>query len=136
MDGSENTVSREIYSVAQSRALDGGQSGQNGREGGSRESECHQSMRDLPVLPRYPGAHPREPSACWWVHGWGLQRERKVNMPERPRDQLDSVLGPQSQWVCWAPLPRAPVTLRMQLDRSELGGGGQHGPGVASVQPS
>lgn len=45
-------------------------------------------------------------------------------MPERPQDQLDSVLGPQSQWVCWAPLPRAPVTLRMQLDGSELGGGG------------
>lgn len=59
-------------------------------------------------------------------------------MPERPWDQLDSVLGPQSQWVCWASLPRAPVTLRMQLDGSELGGKGrgmgQSGIGTAFVK--
>lgn len=55
-------------------------------------------------------------------------------MPERPQDQLDSGLGPQSQWACWAPLPRAPVTLRMQLDGSELGDGGEEGAGTGQEQ--
>lgn len=41
-------------------------------------------------------------------------------MPERPRD-LALSSRPSIPVGLWAPLSRAPVTLRMQLDGSELG---------------